>query len=627
MGTLDEYRNGIFTRFAVKFRPTSSSYYPMTKEFHFSWQWDIQSAPEAIWPFAADTNRFNRDTGQPEVEMLSNVMGAKKMRMRLPIIRVEWEEEPFEWTYPYSFGIVRRYSKGPIDEMRVHVDFDPLPGGGTRVHYQTWMWTGNLLAQLGLPIAIGIVARRRFERVIRLYDRIVKKGASLFTSTRQRGLTPGGRASFRSQSEAVIRQGTDRSLVERLEEFLDQADELSLQRIRPYALADHWGANRRAVLELFLRATRAGILDMSWDLLCPSCRGTAEGHTNLGEVRGHSHCNTCRIDFTANFDHNIEVVFKPNPSVRRVEFSAAFCAGSPQLQPHVVMSQSIAPLRSLPMPLQLEAGRYTLRASKAPGSVSLYADVNGGTKADLRVSQFGWPSEAQHVSLLPTLNLINATETDQTFQLERTAWSDQAATAADVTALQVFRDLFATEVVRPGEEISIGSVTLMFTDLRDSTRLYRKIGDASAFGRVREHFEVLEKAIAEEGGAIVKTMGDAVMATFRHPINALKSVWKAQTEIAKYGEPMLWLKVGLHKGPCIVVNLNDRLDYFGSTVNIAARLPGFSKGGELIFSEEFYNDPEIRNFIAENIPPSALMQFTGELKGFDEPFKMWKLRV
>jgi class 3 adenylate cyclase len=90
---------------------------------------------------------------------------------------------------------------------------------------------------------------------------------------------------------------------------------------------------------------------------------------------------------------------------------------------------------------------------------------------------------------------------------------------------------------------------------------------------------------------------------------------------------MLWLKVGLHKGPCIVVNLNERLDYFGSTVNITARLPGFSKGGELILSEDFYNDPEVCDFIARNIPPSVLSQFRGELKGFDDPFTMWKLRV
>ena len=554
----------------------------MAQEFYFDWHWELQSSPEAIWPLASDTNRFNRDTGQPEIEMLDNVKGTKHLRMKLPLIRVEWEEEPFEWTYPYSFGVLRTYSSGPIDEMRVQVDFDPRPQGGTHVRYQTWMKTGNILARLAIPFAIGVIAKNRFEKALRVYDRLTNTRGSVITLSRPRGLSTGGRAHFKSMSGIVAQQGTDPALIARLEEFLENSDDLSVQRIRPYALADRWEVNRRAVLEMFLRATRAGILDMSWDLLCPSCRGTTEGHTNLGDVRGRSHCDTCQIDFTVNFDHNIEVVFRPNPSVRTVEFEAAFCVGSPQLQPHVVMAQSVSPLHSLPVNLKLETGRYTLRASKAPGSISLFADADGLPKSDIRLTSFGWPTESGHLSLVPTLNLINATDADQTFQLERTAWSDQAATAADVTALQVFRDLFASEVVRPGEEISIGSVTLMFTDLRDSTRLYRRIGDASAFGRVREHFEILEKSIASEGGGIVKTMGDSVMATFRNPVAALRAVWNAQTQIAEYGEPMLWLKVGLHKGPCIVVNLNERLDYFGSTVNIAARLPGFSQGGELI---------------------------------------------
>ena len=599
----------------------------MTREFYFDWHWDLRSPPEAIWPLASDTNRFNRDTGQPEIEMLDNVKGTKHLRMKLPIIRVEWEEEPFEWTYPYSFGVLRTYSKGPIDEMRVQVNFDPRPEGGTHVRYQTWIKTGNILARLALPFVIGVIAKNRFERVLRVYDRLANKRGSVITLARPRGLGSKSRTRFKSLSEAVIQQGTDSSLMARLEDFLDSSDEVSVQRIRPYALADHWAVPRRTVLEMFLRATRAGILDMSWDLLCPSCRGTTEGHTNLGDVRGQSHCDTCQIDFSVNFDHNIEVVFRPNPSVRAVEFDAAFCVGSPQLQPHVVMAQNIAPLRSLPVTLKLEAGRYTLRASNVPGSVSLFADADGLPKSDLRVTSFGWPPEQGHVSLLPTLNLINATDADQTFQLERTAWSDQASTAADVTALQVFRDLFASEVVRPGEEISIGSVTLMFTDLRDSTRLYRKIGDASAFGRVREHFEILEKSIAAEGGAIVKTMGDSVMATFRNPVAALRAVWNAQTKIAEYGEPMLWLKVGLHKGPCIVVNLNDRLDYFGSTVNITARLPGFSQGGELILSDEMHNDPEIGEFLTQAAKPDSVSCFTGDLKGFDEPFTMWRVKV
>ena len=599
----------------------------MAQEFYFDWHWDLQSSPEAIWPLASDTNRFNRDTGQPEIEMLDNVKGTKHLRMKLPIIRVEWEEEPFEWTYPYAFGVLRRYSKGPIDEMRVQVNFDPRPEGGTHVRYQTWMKTGNLLAQLAIPFVIGVIAKNRFERALRVYDRLANKRGAVITIGRPHGLTVRGRSRFKSLSETLIQQGTDPALIAHLEDFLEHSDDLSVQRIRPYALADRWGVSRRAVLEMFLRATRAGILDMSWDLLCPSCRGTTEGHTNLGDVHSKSHCDTCQIDFTVNFDHNVEVVFRPNPSVRTVELDAAFCVGSPQLQPHVVMAQSISPLHSLPVRLKLDGGRYTLRASNVPGSISLYADAEGQAQTDIRVSSFGWPPEQGHVSLIPTLNLINATDADQTFQLERTAWSDQASTAADVTALQVFRDLFASEVVRPGEEISIGSVTLMFTDLRDSTRLYRKIGDASAFGRVREHFEILEKSIASEDGGIVKTMGDAVMATFRNPVAALRAVWNAQTQIAEYGEPMLWLKVGLHKGPCIVVNLNERLDYFGSTVNIAARLPGFSQGGELIITEDIYNDSEVQEFLAQAARSDSLSCFTGTLKGFDEPFTMWRVRV
>ena len=54
----------------------------MTREFYFPWQWDLRSSPEEIWPFAADTNRFNRDTGQPEIEMLDNYLALEQMRFK-----------------------------------------------------------------------------------------------------------------------------------------------------------------------------------------------------------------------------------------------------------------------------------------------------------------------------------------------------------------------------------------------------------------------------------------------------------------------------------------------------------------------------------------------------------------
>ena len=228
---------------------------------------------------------------------------------------------------------------------------------------------------------------------------------------------------------------------------------------------------------------------------------------------------------------------------------------------------------------------------------------------------------------MPTIRLINETDQARTFELVRTTWSDQAATAADVTILQVFRDLFSSEVLRPGEEISIGSTTLMFTDLRDSTRLYREIGDAPAFGRVREHFEILEKAVAEEGGSIVKTMGDAIMAAFRSPVSAVRAISKIQKQIAVRGDPPLSIKAGIHHGPCIVVNLNDRLDYFGSTVNIAARLPNFSKGGEAIISEPIRNDQEVLEFLEKNAPPNSLVRFQAEIRGYDQAVDLWRIKM
>ena len=254
----------------------------------------------------------------------------------------------------------------------------------------------------------------------------------------------------------------------------------------------------------------------------------------------------------------------------------------------------------------------------------LLATSNGAEKIDFRANARGWPLGVTELALMPTIRLINETDQVQTFELERTAWSDQAATAADVTTLQVFRDLFSSEVLRPGEEISVGSTTLMFTDLRNSTKMYREIGDAPAFGRVREHFEILENAVAAEGGSIVKTMGDAIMAAFRHPVSAMRAVWVVQQQIAARGEPPLSLKVGIHHGPCIVVTLNDRLDYFGSTVNITARLPNFSMGGEVILTEPIRNDPEVVEFLEKNAAPNSLTRFPPTTKNCWRIWKIWR---
>jgi class 3 adenylate cyclase len=600
------------------------------REFHYRWVYDLKSPPEKLWPFVADTNRFNRDTNVPsvEVEPSRRRLRNARRRVRLSIfgMPVEWEEQPFEWVRPFRFGVKRTYSKGPVAEMKALAELTPRADGGTRFTYDVVIRPKALLGLIAIPVQVGLVGSRKFRRAFKKYDELALVEASPVE------IQPGAVLSAAASSRlAAIRERlladteADAVAVERLIEFIQQADDFALARIKPYELADAWEQPRRVVLETCLRATRVGLLDLRWDLLCPLCRGPQESSSSLKDIDPEVHCETCRIDFTVNFDRFVELTFRPNASIRTMDVKD-YCVGSPQRTPHVV-AQQLLPAHSVrELSMALEPGNYRFRALELVGEQPVRVSAAGTNSAAVTVSNDGWPREELSLGPRPALNLRNETEAEHLVILERLAWGDQAATAAEVTALQIFRDLFSTEALRRGEQISVGTLTVLFTDLRNSTQLYREIGDATAFGRVMNHFDVLKKVIAEEDGAIVKTIGDAVMAVFRRPAAALKAMLSAQEMLAAPapGVAPLTLKAGLHAGPCIAVTLNDKLDYFGSTVNMAARLESLSNGNDVIISRVLYDDPEVRELIAaENLQTTP---FEISLKGFqEERFELWRI--
>ncbi|HEU5236147.1 MAG TPA: adenylate/guanylate cyclase domain-containing protein [Pyrinomonadaceae bacterium] len=606
----------------------------MPKEFHYRWEFDLESSPEQLWPLVSDTNRFNRDTGVPSVEILNPQAGAnarRTLRLSAFSLPVEWEEQPFEWVRPHRFGVVRRYSKGPVSELRVRVELVPQanayePARGTKLIYEAWATPKNLIGAIAIPLQIGFISARNFRRVIRHYDELAKQVRTIATENGDVDFAPGGRERLLSLSQKAVAQGSNSEIVALLVDYLENADKLSISRIRAYELARLWNQQRRAVLETFLCATRAGILDLQWSLMCPLCRGGSSTES-LKEVSSQVHCPGCNIDFEANFDQSVELTFTPNPSIRESDVEI-FCIGGPQVMPHVMAQQLLPAGESRSIDLSLDPGRYRLRTMILPGWQHLRVTDDAESSQSLRATADGWSNEEIPIAPEGEIVFENATGDEQLFILERTAWTDDAATAAEVTALQVFRDLFATEALRAGEQISVGTLTVLFTDLKNSTRLYREIGDATAFGRVMNHFDVLKQVIAEEQGAMVKTIGDAVMAVFRQPASALRAMLHAQQRLASPPDGMepLQLKAGLHIGPCIAVTLNDRLDYFGSTVNLAARLEGQSTGDDVIISSAIYNDPAVRDFL--NDPSHGLTATTFEipLKGFDEEkFNLWRV--
>jgi len=607
----------------------------MLRELHNRWEFDLKSSPERLWPFVADTNRFNRDTGVPEIEIKDRKKrlrnARRKVRLSLYGLPVEWEEQPFEWIRPSRFGVERTYSKGPMARLRVLAQLIEKPEGGTHLVYEIWATPRNLLGSVVVPLQVRLVVGPRLLKAIRKYDEMASstqveppsESSSQSTFDLQR------LAALKQKLIADVEDSESPeqkiAIVERLVDFLEHGDDFAVARIRAYKLADDWHESRRFVLEVCLRATRSGLLDFQWDLLCPLCRGPQESGLSLKDIKTDVHCEGCQINFTVNFDRYVELTFRPNPAVRRVEMSS-FCIGSPHFTPHVVAQQLLPAGDKRELTLPLESGSYRLRALELGGSQELTVSPEGAAAAQVTLSNNGWNEEPLRVSEKFSLALNNDTGAEQLLILERLEWSDQATTAAEVTALQMFRDLFATEALRPGEQISVGTLTVLFTDLRHSTQLYREIGDATAFGRVMNHFDVVRKAIAEHDGALVKTIGDAVMAVFRSAADGLLAMLEVQRALAEppEGGMPLALKAGLNTGPCIAVTLNDRLDYFGSTVNMAARLEGLSSGADVIISRSVYDDARVRELIESNGYSADPFEMT--LKGFEnERFELWRV--
>jgi class 3 adenylate cyclase len=161
---------------------------------------------------------------------------------------------------------------------------------------------------------------------------------------------------------------------------------------------------------------------------------------------------------------------------------------------------------------------------------------------------------------------------------------------------QTFRDLFRSEVVQSEEGIGVRDITFMFTDLKGSTALYDQIGDAKAYYLVRQHFDTLGRVITQHNGAVVKTIGDAVMASFVNPADALAAALGILADIEKFNagiSEQLILKIGIHRGHSIVVTLNDKLDYFGQTVNIASRVQNLADASEIYITDDVYNSPGV----------------------------------
>lgn len=558
-------------------------------EIHVSWEWPLESEPAAIWPLVADTDRFNADSGVPNIEQLGQDEYRRTLRLTKLGVTVEWEEEPFEWVRPERFGVVRRYKQGPLEEMRVLAELTADP---RMLRYQVWARPRNWLVAMAVRVQL-IESGIRFGKTVKAYDEAAARGRRGIEVRGPVRLASGGTAVLERARRELLAARMSEDLVSRLCLLVQHGDDFDVHRMRPYALAREWNADRRSALELCLRAVGAGLLEARWVLLCPLCRGAKQTAGALGEVDPRVHCDACNIDFPVDMDRSMELVFAPNATVRNAEV-ASYCFGGPQRTPHIVMQQIVAPGESRTVRPVLEAATYRLRRWGRPGGRLLrVSDGVGSGEAVLD----GEDGPEMTVGFRQEFTLRHTCASAQVMILERLAWHDDAATAAEVTSLQVFRDLFPDETPRPFLSLPVEELTVLFTDVVDSTGLYRRLGDALAVSRLLQQQKLVAECVEAEGGAVVKTVGDRVMAVFRSPLGAVRTGVQLQRTIEGRVDPMR-LRVGMHRGPAVTVTLNDRLDYFGETVNVAAQLCAASDGRRTLASADVLNDGAVASWLA-----------------------------
>jgi len=436
---------------------------------------------------------------------------------------------------------------------------------------------------------------------------------------------------------AVLRQSADPGTVEAIEALVQDAPDRALCRINVLDFAAKTRLDQEHVIAAFLHAARLGIFELSWNVLCPGCGGVLDTSTTLRSVDKDEYaCAWCASNYIPTLDEIVEVTFTVSRRVRRIaahdpdelpfnEYFRQVFWGSgidvpdnfeDLIQEIVLDSVELPPGGKALLSLQLPA-QFVIVIDPVTHATQ-FLDVKGEPTRErqnltIALDKVRTPTDTLELHPGPLrLSLENRTDTrvlpglwvanDKLHEL--LGRRKPFLTAKRLLTNQVFRDLYGTNTIDAQQRLKITSLTFLFTDLKGSTELYERVGDLAAFDLVRAHFKVLNDIVAAEAGAVVKTIGDAVMATFSTPDRAVAAALRmreAMTHLGNGGNGAngkdLLLKIGIHEGPCLAVVLNDRQDYFGQTVNIAARVQALADSRSILATGSVVGYPQASSLL------------------------------
>lgn len=453
-------------------------------------------------------------------------------------------------------------------------------------------------------------------------------------------------------SELKTRRGADGEAVDAIVStargWLETGDLIKIHRMNPHAVAARAGVPVNRLVPEFLYGVRGHLFDLHWDVHCPHCNGITQEYENLSEAGAPGECPMCEVEFDVDFIQRVEVTFSLNKEILDLNLPPV-CAVPESLNAQYLI-QGLLPGTEDSGEVELSVGEYQyycpLTFSK--GVLTVAEGVQPSAPADSDgVQEFAFQQlegrfETERLTARPgkiRFRVNNSSPNLAGLILKENRLGpviplnelEPRLTGLDLTHYPVFRRLFGDQAPSEREKIKIEAVTVLFTDITGSTEMYERLGDTVAYNIVRDHFDILIQEFERNGGVVIKTIGDSLMASFTSNIDALRALMPIRERLAEYNRDkpegkQVRIRIGMHRGPAILVNLNGRLDYFGTSVNKASRIESVSQSRELSISQEVFDDSRVLSFLKRN-GYRELRKRRARLKGIAEDQPVYSLAI
>ena len=561
----------------------------------FKWSWSFRSSPEQLWPHVADTDCFNEAVGLGPVEVElgreSPDTTARPGHAQALGLEMRWREYPFEWIKNREHTVFRWYKEGPLEALWNRVELKAREDGGTDLTHEIAIIPRGVLGRVAALVEIGQRLRRAMDRVYRRVDEVIASGADTDPYDMRHEPTAAERVRIETGRTRLLEAGFEREPVAALTAMLLHEPARRLARMRPFALADDLGATRERALEMMLHAAHIGLLEIAWDLVCPTCMVAHESRAHLGEVTSHAHCSACETDYDRDLGSSVELVLRPHPDVRETKVEM-FCAGSPARRSHVLVQLVLDPGEERSVALRLPPGEYAAAAFGVSGTADVAVSPVGFARVGeiaidergvvARPAVFGDGGEV-------VIRFVNETDDERSVRIEKRDARDDSVPATLALTHPTFRDFFAGELLSYGQLLGVSHLYFLALDASDRGGLFAARGDAQACALLRAFEESFERVVRDEGGSRLPGPLETMVAAFPSGSRALR----ATLALLERCDADLPARAAIHGGRCLALTREARIEYFGETLHRTLWLASAAEPRGLVLSQVAASDRDI----------------------------------